>query len=56
MADELIYSPNNDTQNTLSIAYNACLKRLYTQIKIQINQNSIKVPKVVNQRIRKRYY
>ena len=45
MADKLIYIPDHYTQN-----YNFCgLKRLDTQ-------NSIEVPKMLNQRIRKRYY
>ena len=42
MAGKLMYISNDDSQN-----YNWWLKRLDTQLNEPINQNSIKVPKVV---------
>ena len=38
MADKIMYIPNDDTQNYTSL----------TQLKEPTNQNSIKLPKVVN--------
>ena len=55
MADKLIYIPNNDTQN-YSFYSLQCLQRLYTQLNIPTNHNSIKIPKAVKQRITKRYF
>ena len=56
MADNLMYISNNDTQNYLFLDCNWLLKRLGTQLNETTNQNSTIVPKVVKQRIRKRYY
>ena len=42
MADKFMYIPNEDTQN-----YSFC-KRLDTQLNYLTNQNSLKVPKIVN--------
>ena len=47
MADKLMYIPNEDIQNTLSVDYDQCLKPLDTQLNEPTNQNLIKVPKVV---------
>ena len=55
MADILMYIPNEDTQN-YSNYLNNWLKRLDTQLNELINQNSMKSPKLLSQRIRKRYY
>ena len=52
MAHKLIFIPNDDT---LSVDYNQWLKRLDTQLNKPTNQNSIKSPKLLNQRIKKRY-
>ena len=41
---------------TLSVNYNWWLKRLDTKLNEPTNQNSIKVPKIVNQTNRKRYH
>ena len=41
---------------TTSVDHNKWLKRLNTQLYEPTNQNSKKVPKVVSQQIRKRYY
>ena len=49
MADKLIYIPNDDAQNNW-------FKRLNTIIDNSTNNYSLKSPKILNQRIRKRYY
>ena len=41
---------------TPSVDYNYLLKRLETQLNHPTNENSVKAPKVIKQRIRKRYY
>ena len=41
---------------TPSVVYNWWLERLDTQLNKPTNQNSLKVPNFVHQRIRKRYY
>ena len=56
MGYKLTYNPNNDTQITPSVDYNQWLKRLNTQLNELTNKNSMKVPKVVSQQIKKRYY
>ena len=56
MGYKLTYNPNNDTQITPSVNYNQWLKRLNTQLNELTNQNSMKVSKVVSQRIRIRYH
>ena len=43
MADELMYIPNDATQNYLT----HIVKRLDAKLNEQTNQNSIRVPKVV---------
>ena len=55
MVEKFLYIPINDTI-TSSVDYNYLLKSLDTQPKEPTNQNSIKVPKVVKQRVRKHYY
>ena len=54
MVDKLMYIPNDDTQNYPF--YRLKLKRLNTQLNYPTNQNSLKPPKFLSQRIRKRYY
>ena len=55
MADKLMYIPNEDTHNN-NIYYNWwLLKRLDTKLNKLINQNSIKVPKVVKPTNKKKY-
>ena len=41
---------------TSSVDYNECFKCFDTQINEPTNQNSIRFPKFLSQRIRKRYY
>ena len=50
MADRLMYIPfpNDNKQITHPVDYNLWLKRLDTKINEQTNQNSMKVPKVIN--------
>ena len=55
MVEKFLYIPIDDTI-TSSVDYNYLLKSLDTQPKEPTNQNSIKVPKVVKQRVRKHYY
>ena len=47
MADKLMYIPNDDTQIIPSVDYKLWLKHLDTQFNDSTNQNSLKVPKVV---------
>ena len=56
MADKLLYIPNNDAQNHIYLDYCYWLKRLDTQVNEPTKQNLIKSPKLLGQRIRKRYY
>ena len=53
-----MYIPNDDTQVTNCVDYmcRLWLKRLNTELDQPTNQNSIKVPKLLGQRIRKRYH
>ena len=52
-----MYIPNNDTQNYPSVDNNYWLKgALDTQLNKPTNQNSIKFPRLLSQRITKRYY
>ena len=51
MADKLMYIPNVKTQ--ISIDYNQWLKGLETQLNKPINQNSLRVPKVIKATNRK---
>ncbi len=39
-----------------SVDYNWWLKRLDTKLNERTNQNTVKVPKLLSKRIRKRYY
>ena len=43
-----MYTPNDDTQNYPFVDY--------TQLNEPTNQNTIKAPKMLRQRLRKRYY
>ena len=55
MADKLMYILNDDTRNTnLSIDYKQGLERFYAQLNKPLNQNSIKVPKVVKPKNKKK--
>ena len=57
MTNKLIYIRNDYTKLTnFSFDFIYWLKRLDSQLNEQTNQNSIKVPKVVKQRYKKRYY
>ena len=57
MADKLMYIPNILHEIIPSVDYNLWLKRLHTQLNESMNQDLIKVPKVVKtQQIRKHYY
>ena len=47
MADKFIYIHNDNLQITPSVDYK-CLKRLDTELNEPTNQNSIKVPKLLN--------
>ena len=47
MADKLMYIPNVNTQNYLSVDYNLWIKRLDAHFNKPTNQNPSKVPKVV---------
>ena len=58
MADKIKYIPNDDTQN-----YPFCSLKLFvetfelnTQLNEWIKQNSLKSPKLLSQRIGKRYH
>ena len=55
MADKLMHNPNDDTKNTPSSDNNYWLKCLNTKINETTNQNSLKFPKLLSQRISKRY-
>ena len=48
MDDKLVYIPNDDTQNYPLNRMQLMVESLDTQLKESNNQNSIKVPKVVN--------
>ena len=54
MADKLIYIPNDDTQNYPFSKLKLWLK-VWTQNNDPTNQNSLKPPKFLSQRIRKHY-
>ena len=41
MADKFMYNKYNGKKITPSVDYNQCLKRLYTQLNKQTNQNSM---------------
>ena len=56
MADKLMPIPNDDNRITLSSDQNKWLKRLNIQLNATTNQNSLMSPKLLSQRIRKRYY
>ena len=57
MTEKLIYIPNDNTQITpSSVYYNYWLKRLDTQLNDPTNQNLVKVPKLLGQRIRIDYW
>ena len=47
MAENVIYIPIVDTQNTPSVDYNQWLKRLDIQRNEPTNNNSLNVPKIV---------
>ena len=51
MADKMMYILNDDTQ-----IYPLCRLKLNTQLNERTNQNSLKSPKLLSQRIRKRSY
>ena len=50
-----MYIPNDNTQITHSVGNNFWLKRLDSQLNKATNQNPRKSPKLLGQRIRKRY-
>ena len=51
-----MYIPNEDTQITTSVDYNKFLNYLDTQLNEPANQDSVKVPKVVNPSDKKTLY
>ena len=53
MADKLMSSSMTIHKITTSVDYNLCLKRLNIQLYEPNNQNSLKTPKLISQRIRK---
>ena len=53
MANKLMYIPYDDTQNYPFCRLKLMVERLDTQLNEQINQNSIKVPKVVKPKSKK---
>ena len=56
MADKLIHTPMIVHKIIPSVDYNLLLKRLNTQLYEPTKQNSLKSPKLLSQRIKKRYY
>ena len=46
MADQFMYIPNDDTQNTRTEDLNQWLKRLNTQVNETTNKNSLKSQKL----------
>ena len=55
LAENLNNIPYDDTQNYISVDYNYWLKRFDTQLNEPTNQNSITVPKLSSQRIKKTF-
>ena len=57
MADKILYIPNDDTQNEpvfrLQLVFETCLP---TELNEPTNQNQLKNPRLLSQRIRKLYY
>ena len=56
MADKSMYLPNDDTQNYPFCRLELVIETLETQLNESTNHNSLKSPKVLSQRIRKRNY
>ena len=56
MADKLMYISNDDKQNYPLSRLKLVVKHLNTQLNEPTNQNSLKSPKLLSQRIRKHYY
>ena len=56
MADKLMYIPNDDTQNYTFRRLNLLVETFKTQLNEPTNQSPLKSPKLLSQRIRKRYY
>ena len=56
MADKLMCIQNNDKQNYPLSRLKLVVKHLNTQLNEPTNQNSLKSPKLLSQRIRKHYY
>ena len=56
MADKLMYIPNVNTESCASLDDYLCLKRFETHFNALTNKNSLKSPKLLRQRIRKRYF
>ena len=56
LIEKLVYIQNYNTQNYHFCRLHFVVKLLDTQLNEAINQNSIKFPKLLNQRMRKRYF
>ncbi len=56
MADKIMYISNDDIEISFSVVCNEWMKRLDTKLDKPTNKNSIKDTKVLNKRIKKRYY
>ena len=55
MADKMLYIPNDDKQNAPFCRLQLIVQTFGHSINKPANQNSIKIPKLLGQRIRKHY-